>query len=724
MLRFALVLLLVWANQAFAVEGMWQPRQLPALERQLRKSGLAVDPTRLAELTRYPMNAVVSLGGFCSASFVSPLGLILTNHHCALGSIQFNSSSQGNLLKDGFLAPTLGEERRAEPSLRVYVTESIVDVSAGVRAGLNDSMSGRARFEAVEQAQKKLVRDCESTAEHRCEVFVFHGGAEYFLVRQLQLRDIRLVYAPAGGIGNFGGQVDNWSWPRHTGDFAYFRAYVGPDGKPADFSESNVPYRPASHLKLQMAGLKDGEFAMLVGYPGRTNRYRLAEEVADAIDWQYPTLIARYQKILALIDEHSRSRADVAIKYASFVASMNNGLKSFQANLDGLGRIEAVGRKRGEEAVILKWAKANGPQAGVTAIVGLKALLEEQRAQRDRDQLLQLLKGSVMYAAVRDVHRLVLERQKKPLEREYGYQPRDESRIEARLAQVDRRYDPVVDRALLRYLFGELITLPTEQRVPELDRWVAGAEIEPTPALLETRLQSLYTGTRVGDSAARSAWFKADRKTLEGDDDPALALIRALYPALLRIENQTKAWAGAEAQTRSRWMATRLAYAAAKGSDFYADANASLRVSFGHVRGYSPRAGLVHNAFTDLSGIRSLHTGTEPFAAPGEQIEAIAAKTFGPYAAGASVPVNFVADLDITGGNSGSPVLNARAELVGLAFDINYEGVSSGWLYNPNQTRAIAVDVRYMLWVMDALDGADHLLVEMGIEPAIADAQR
>ena len=724
MLRFALVLSLLVATQALAIEGMWQPRQLPALETQMRKAGIAVDPKQVAELTRYPMNAVVSLGGFCTASFVSPMGLILSNHHCALGSIQFNSNSERNLLRDGFLAATLGEELQAEPTLRVYVTESIADVSERVHAVLKDKMDGRARFDAVDRAKKALVRECEADADHRCEVYVFHGGAQYVLVSQLQLRDLRLVYAPAQAIGNFGGDVDNWSWPRHTGDFAFYRAYVGPDGKPAEFSESNVPYRPTAHLKLQAAGLKEGDFAMLVGYPGRTNRYRLALEVSDAIDWQYPRLIARYQKLLALVDAHSRGRADAVIKYASYVASMSNGLKSFQANLDGLGHIEGVGRKRGEEAIILKWANAHAQQAGAAAFKALTAQLAEQRSVRDRDQLLQLLNGSVMFSAVRDIHRLALERQKSPMEREYGYQPRDESRIEARLAQVDRRYDPVVDRALLSYLLGELIALPAAQRLPELDRWVVGGDGQATPALLAERLDALYASTRAGDSSVLAGWYKAGRKELETVDDPALAFVRALYPAIRRIEEQTKAWAGNEERQRSAWMATRLAYAAAQGKELYADANASLRVSFGNVRGYSPRKGVELGAFTDVNGIVALHTGTEPFDAPRRQLEAIDAQRFGPYAVGESVPVNFIADLDITGGNSGSPVLNARAELVGLAFDMNYEGVSSGWLFNPAQTRAIAVDVRYLLWVMDALDGADRLLVEMGIEPAIDDVAR
>ncbi len=706
-------------SNVWAVEGMWQPHQLPALESQLRKAGIAVDPKELKDLTQYPMNAIVGLG-FCTASFVSPMGLVVTNHHCAYGTIQFNSTAEKNLLRDGFLAKTLGEELAGEPTLRVFVTESITEVTDKVRANLTDTMTGRERFDSIDKKQKALVAECEATKGYRCDVYVFHGGATYFLIRQMEIRDVRLVYAPAEAIGKFGGDIDNWMWPRHTGDFAYYRAYVGPDGKPADFNEANVPYRPKSHLKVQPAGLKDGDFTMIAGYPGRTNRYRLSDEVGDAISWSYPTQIQRYKDILAIIDRETRNRPEAAIKYASSVAGLNNGLKNFEGNLDGFAKIDAVGIKQAEEKAILEWAKTNQP-AGAAGYDALKAMIEEARARRDRDLLFGLMAQSGALTAAQTVYRLAVERQKPDAEREVGFQARDEIRIEGRLRQLDRRFDPQTDRALLTYVMGEYLKLPAERRVPELDRWIAGEDGAPSAESLAKRLEKLYAGTKVGDLEQRLKWFKGDRAALDAEQDPAIAYARAVFPASMRLEDERKTLAGNETRHRPAWMAARIAYAKSQGREIYPDANNSLRVTFGNVIGYSPRDGVSYAPFTYVNGIVEKHTGKDPFDATQRQMKAIADKRFGPYAVDGRVPVNFLADLDITGGNSGSPMLNARAELVGLAFDGNYEAISSGWIFNEELTRTIGVDVRYMLWVMDAIDGAHRLLEEMGIKPAFAE---
>lgn len=710
----ALALLTPFA--AHAVEGMWQPHQLPAIEAQLRAAGIGVDPKALSDLSRYPMNAIVSLGG-CTASFVSPMGLVVTNHHCAYGSIQYNSTPERNLIRDGFLARTLGEEVRAAPTARIFVTEEITEVSEQIRAALEGVSDDRARYDAIDAREKALVAECEAPGGYRCDVYVFHGGAEYFLVRQMEIRDVRLVYAPSNAIGAYGGDIDNWIWPRHTGDFAYYRAYVGPDGKPADFNEANVPYRPRSHLKVQPKGVAERDYVMIAGYPGRTNRYRLAEEVRDAIEWQYPTLIARYRKILGLIDQHTKDRPDAAIKYASSVMGFNNALKNFEGNLDGFRRIDAVGIKTAEEEAIVAWAREHAPD-GVRGYEEMRRQLAVLRERRERDQILQLLAGMNMTSAARDLYRLSIERARPDAEREAGFQLRDEPRIKARLEQIERRFDAQVERAVLEWLLGDYLALSVEQRLPELDRWIAGAEgVAPDATRLAAALDRLYS-SELTDTAKRMAWFGRPRADIEASQDPALAMAVALMPAWLRIEDENKRYQGEESRNRPAWMAARIAYAKAKGQEIYADANSSLRVTFGNVQGYSPRDAVNYSAFTWHQGIVEKHTGTDPFDATEKQLAPIRDGRFGPYAVDGRVPVNFVADLDITGGNSGSPVLNARAELIGLAFDGNYEAISSGWIFNPVLTRTIAVDVRYMLWVMDAVDGAHGLLKEMGIKPA------
>jgi len=722
-------LALCLSTQALAIEGMWQPHQLPKMEDQLRAQGLAIDPSRISDLTKHPMNAVVGLG-FCTASFVSPLGLTVTNHHCAYGSIQFNSTAEKNLLKQGFYAKLLGDELRAEPTMRIFVTESIADVTQKVRTNL--PASGRNRFDAIDARTKKLVAACEASKGYRCDVYVFHGGAQYFLIKQLEIRDVRLVYAPANAIGKYGGDVDNWMWPRHTGDFAFYRAYVGPDGKPADPNESNVPYRPKSYLRVSREGVSEGDFAMIAGYPGRTNRYRLAEEVGDAIQWQYPKQIAHNRAILALIDQHTKERPDAAVKYASSVASINNGLKNAEGNLDGFRAIDAVGIKSAEEAAILEWAKTNAPE-GLAGYQGLKDIVAEIRSRRDRDQLLGLIGGSGLIATARDAYRLSIERAKPDAQRQLGYQKRDEIRIQGRFQVLDRRFDPQVDRALLAYALERYLQLPTAQRLPELDAWIGvgigdgigveigveiGGRAEGSNSLAQ-RLDALYAGTKVAEQEPRSAWLTMDRKALEASDDSALKFAVAMMPAWLRMEDQVKTAQGNETVVRPQWMNARIAFAAAQGKQLYPDANSSLRVTFGQIKGYPARDGLLALPFTHLDGIVQKHTGVDPFDATAKQLELIRAKRFGPYAKDGSVPVNFLADLDITGGNSGSPMMNKKAELIGLAFDGNYEAISSGWLFDEVKTRTIGVDARYMLWVMDAVDQADRLIEEMGLKPEL-----
>ena len=260
------------APLAYAVEGMFTPDQLPEIMSDLRAKGLKVDSDQISDLTGFPMGAVVSLGG-CTASFVSPKGLVVTNHHCAYGSIQYNSSEGQNYLEDGFLASNLEAELPAAPGSRIYVTVDFDDVTDQVTGDLAEDLSGEERFAAIETNRKALIADCEEDEGHRCNVSSFYGGLQYKLIKQLEIKDVRLTYAPAGPIGKYGGDIDNWQWPRHTGDFAFYRAYVSPDGKSADYSEDNVPFEPDHHLKVSAGGLDDGDFVMVAGYPGRTSRY-------------------------------------------------------------------------------------------------------------------------------------------------------------------------------------------------------------------------------------------------------------------------------------------------------------------------------------------------------------------------------------------------------------------------------------------------------------------
>lgn len=699
-----------------ADEGMWQPAQLPELEVQLKARGLDLEPEDLARLTEHPLGAIVGLG-FCTASFVSPGGLVVTNHHCAYGAIQYNSTAEKNLLADGFLAATREQELPAEPTLRIYVTESIEDVTTRITDGLTDETTGRERYQAIDRASKALVAECEATPGYRCDVYVFHHGLSFQLVRQLEIRDVRLVYAPKEAIGKFGGDIDNWMWPRHTGDFTFLRAYVGPDGKPAAHSPDNVPYTPRHHLKVQPQGVAAGDFVMVTGYPGRTNRYRLAEEVNDAVDWQYPTTIELYQRYVELVEAHAD--ADARLKYAGNIASWNNTLKNFGGQIEGLRRADAVAVKTRGEIELERWLDRDGAQGArlKAGIAGLRGDLAKARATRERDLLFRQISGLGLIRAAYTIHRLALERGKPDAEREYGFQQRDEARLEGFLRQLDRRFDPAIETELATELLLRYGKLDGAQRVPELDAWLAGAT---TADAIRAKLGALYAATELTDEARRLRWFAADLAEVQASDDAFLRLAGSLMPAWLRQESETKEADGRAFLFRPRYMQAMIDFNRSRGRPIYPDANNSLRVSYGSVTGYSPRDGVENLPFTILEGLAAKHAGVDPFDATQAQLDAIAAKRHGRYAESrlGSVPVNFLADLDITGGNSGSPTLNGEGELIGLAFDGNIESVSASWLFEPAITRSIHVDVRYMLWVMDVVDGAGHLLREMGLPSA------
>ena len=314
----ALAASLMLFSTAKADEGMWQPYQLPAISDELADKGLEIDATSISKLTEFPMNAVISLGG-CSASFVSPKGLVVTNHHCAYGSILHNSTPENNLLKDGFLASSFSEELPATPGSRVYVTEDVTDVTATVIAG-TESKLGNAFYEALDVREKWLIAECESEEGYRCQVYSFHGGLEYYLIKQLEIRDVRLVYNPAGSIGKYGGDIDNWMWPRHTGDFSFYRAYVSKQGLPADYSVDNVPYESKSFLKVSAKGVSEGDFVMVAGYPGRTNRYRTATEVENQFEWAYPEAKILRERFIEIIEQTAPEGTDERIKYESMLA--------------------------------------------------------------------------------------------------------------------------------------------------------------------------------------------------------------------------------------------------------------------------------------------------------------------------------------------------------------------------------------------------------------------
>ena len=711
----ATAIALAGMGTAVAGEGMWVPQQLPEIAGPLKKAGLKLSAKQLSDLTGDPLGAVVSLGG-CTAGFVSPQGLVATNHHCAYGAIQLNSTPEKNLIRDGFYAATPGAELSAGPNARIYVLDAITDVTDQFKAAIAAAPDALARTKAADALEKKLVAECEAEAGYRCRVYSFSGGNVYRLFRNLEIKDVRLSYAPPSSVGKYGGDVDNWMWPRHTGDFSFYRAYVGKDGKPAAFSPDNVPYQPKHWLKLADKPLGEGDFVMVAGYPGRTARYALASEFDDTAGWTYPTVGQHYKNTIAMIEAAGAKNPDIAVKYAATLASLNNTMKNYEGQLEGFKRIGAAETKRKEEAEILAWLRAQGDagKAGLDAHAKLVELGDIARATRERDLVFGSLRNSGILGAASQLYRLSIEKAKPDAEREQGYQQRDMPAFEGGMKQMERRYHPDMDRELQQYWLREYVKLPQSQRVAAVDKWLGGNDEQAIQRALDSLAKS-----ELRNADKRMALVGADRAALEASKDPAIQFAVAVMPTVLQLEETAKTRAGESLLARPAYLQAIADYKKSKGEFVYPDANSSLRITFGNVTGYTKLDGSKQKPFTVLEEIPAKDTGVDPFDAPKVQLEAIAAKRYSGLADKrlGTVPVNFLSNLDITGGNSGSPVLDAQGKLVGLAFDGNWESVSSNWVFDPVMTRMITVDQRYMRWIMQEVFPAPALLKEMNVAP-------
>lgn len=710
--KMGFVMAMMLTPAAQADEGMWMPSQLPSIGKQLRAAGFQGNPADLADLTRAPLNAVVKVGG-ATGAFVSNQGLVLTNHHVAFGVIQYNSTAQRNLIEQGYVAANRGEELPANPDFRLRVTVGFDQVTEQVLANARGK-TGRAYYDAVDAASKALVAACEREDGMRCSVANMFYGRDFYLVKQLELRDVRLVYAPPRAVGNYGDEVDNFMWPRHSGDFTVLRAYVGPDGKPADYSKDNRPYTPPAHLGIARDGVNEGDFVMLAGYPGITYRHRSAAEFADQVQWRLPASVEAMKQLQEVIEGAGEQDAQAKIRYASQLQSLKNGIKRFSGELDGLKRSDAVAVRQQDETAMLAWldrqpdAHALRPQ-----IDAAMAQIAAGNATRERDLLLGLLQSQtqLLRSALR-LQRLAHERARPDAERELGYQQRDEELIASGLRQVQRRYDPAVEKRLLGALLIRYQQLPATQHVAEFD-----AAFGRTPAELAATLDRVYAATRLGDEAQRLRWMDADAAALAATDDSLLQLAAKLQPALLRIDDERKAREGELLRLRPAYMQALIAYRQQQGRAVYPDANSTLRVSYGKVTPLKARDAVGYEPLTSTVGIVEKNTGTAPFDAPKPLLDAIARADYAGYLdpKSGAMPVNFLSNLDTTGGNSGSPVLNAKGELVGLNFDSNWEAVSASWMFDPRYKRAIHVDLRYMRWLMDKVYPAPWLLRELGV---------
>ena len=697
------------------VEGKWTPGQILELDpRWLREQGLQIPPATLWSRDGGGLlEAAVRISG-CSAGFISSQGLLITNHHCAFGILQQHSTPQRDLITHGFLAGAPAEELPGSGT-RATIPHRVTDVTAEVEAAVPAGADDLARFQAIERKKKELVATCEKQESRRCEVGTFDGGVRYLLYESLEYPDVRLVYAPPRAVGEYGGEVDNWSWPRHTGDFALLRVYSAPDGRPAARADGNVPYHPKHFFPVAARGIEPDGFVMLAGYPGRTFRSYTEAEMAERAELFYPGLAALYRSWLDVMEAASEKDETARIALADRIKGLANNEKNARGQVAGLKRGRILEKKTASEREILAWAARHPDQAGaVAAHDELAHLVAERRRTWDRDFLLDRMKqGPKPLELALTLARWAGEKAKPDLEREPEYQERNRDILRERLERDQKRMHLPTEAALLTDVLARLAALPEGSRVPAVETFLGG---QRDRAALRPRVDDLLAHTRVTDLAERKKMFDESEEQLRARHDPLLDLAFGLDAELRSLKESSDRFDGAVSRLRPRWQKAVMAHA---GKPVAPDANGTLRVSLAHVQGYGPRDGVLMRPQTTVSGVVEKHTGEEPFAAPPELLAAAPQAPASRFADPKlkDVPVAFLADADTTGGNSGSPVLNGRGELVGVNFDRVWENVANDFGYNPEVARNISVDVRYLLWLMEATGGeaARPLLEEMGV---------
>ncbi len=697
-------------------EGMWLPYMIPPeIFAEMQAAGLELGPDEIWDQSGTGIaNAVVSLGA--TGSFVSPEGLILTNHHVAYGAVQRISTPEKNYIEEGYLARSREDEVPAHGYI-AYLLLSTEDVTDRVLSATAAHMAPLERHAAIEDEMKLIVAEAENAGGGYCEVNAFFGGGKYVLDTYLKITDVRVVYIPARSIGEYGGDVDNWMWPRHTADFSFLRAYVGPDGEPADFSEDNVPYRPRSYLRVAPQGLSDGDFSMIIGYPRRTSRYLSSHALAYRRDFTYPENIRLFRKMLDVLDTEARKDPEAAVRVAGRIKGINNRLKNNLGMMDGFERFGLVEAQWDEERKFLAGSAPRETKTRYAEILnGFGDLYREESEHAMQDLLLEsmLYRSNLAGLAMR-LYKWSLEKQKPDLERDPDFMDREIPYNMMRLRVAQMGYHDKCDRALLELLLREFAALPDGGGYEVLEAAFGGSAGDDVPAAIEGLLEGLYSGTALGSADERLRMFDLSHEELMAEGDPFIELAARLYELNEERQERRKSFDGALKSLVPEWIKV-----IDEGTErpLYPDANGTMRVNYGSVRGYSPEEGSFYEPFTALREIPDKDTGEPPFDAPQRLLDLARAGAPNPYVHPplGDVPVNFLTTHDSTGGNSGSPVVNARGELVGCLFDGTYESMTGDFHFQDDLTRSISVDIRYVLFVAKYVDGADNVLEELGVD--------
>jgi len=706
-----LIVFIVISFQTFADEGMWLPQLLQTLnEKQMKKLGMKINASDIYNINKGSLkDAIVSLGGFCTAEVISNQGLILTNHHCGFDAVQNHSSLEHNYIRDGFWAYNKNQELQNQ-GLFVSFIISIDEVTNTILKDVNNNLSEKERQSVIDKNIAQLKKDYKKETYQDIIIRPFFEGNKYFLFVTETFKDVRLVGAPPASIGNFGKDTDNWMWPRHTGDFSMFRIYADKNNHPAEFSPENVPYTPKKSLTISLKGMKEGDFTMVFGFPGRTNEYLSAAAIKQIMTVNDPAKIKIRHEALELMKSFMTKDEQIKIQYAAKYASIENAYKKWQGEVLGLTKSNAIQKKLDYQAEFTSKLQTNPQwqsQYGKILEELSAAYKEIEPLSFARDYYNEIIPKIELFNVAAALNNHISS-----LGKDNAANIDKNKKINAKIDDIFNEYNAVLDQQL----FEKLLTM-----------YINDQPKENTSPLLQELLSIKTIHEVANDIYTSSVMTKADniKSILAGDSKSVIDIIKndnlfKLYSDINetytnKIGNKISGIQLNINKLQRQYMEAQLAVFNDKV--FYPDANSTLRVAYGNVKGYQPRDGMNYDFYTYMDGVMEKYKpGDYEFDLPKKLIDLYNAKDFGQYAAAdGRQPVCFIAANHTTGGNSGSPALDANGYLVGLNFDRVWEGTMSDINYDPNICRNIMVDIRYVLFIIDKFAGANNLIEEMKI---------